>query len=83
MTDEGNGESRIDDYDYDTLMQVVFGAAVGEDKPTEKQRVITRDVVDEEGRRSHVVQTQTREQPNIALAMKLLDERIGGPQDFC
>ena len=69
--------------DYAHLEQIIESAAVGGDKPTAKTIVSTRNEVDSKGRMVHVTQTSTLDEPNIALAQKLLDQRIGGPQDFC
>ena len=77
MPDEGvtAGNGAVD---YDKLMQAIFNDAVGDEEAVVESETLTRRTDD-----GQISQTRSRKRPNVALAMKLLGERIGGPQDFC
>ncbi len=64
--------------DYDLLVSAIFNEAVGEDDITTKQQVAEKKT---DNGIAKVV--KTRNAPNAQLAMKLLESRIGGPQDWC
>ena len=68
--------------EYDELEKVLFGAAKGGGEPRTVSETQTEEYV-KDGRRRHNSRTRKVDEPDVALAMKLLDERIGGPQDFC
>lgn len=68
--------------DYDALEGVLASAAVGGELRVDSEQQ-TEDYVDEKGKKRHNTRVKKADAPNVALAMKLLDERIGGPQDYC
>ena len=68
--------------DYNALEDVLLNAAIGGEFRVDSETQ-TEDYVDDKGRRRHNTRTKKADAPNVALAAKLLGERIGGPQDFC
>lgn len=78
MSDDEAMTSHNDIVDYDELLRVVFDDAVGDEEPVSETQTLTRKTED-----GSIHETRRRRRPNIALAMKLLEDRIGGPQDYC
>ena len=68
--------------EYEALEQAVFGVATGSSELKTKQETQVEEYI-KDGRNRRNQRVRVTDEPNIALAMKLLDQRIGGPQDFC
>ena len=69
--------------DYSKLEEVVLSAATDSELSTESETQVEEYVDPQSGRKRHNQRTRRASKPDIALAMKLLDQRIGGPQDYC
>ena len=67
---------------YEKLESALFGAAVNGELDV-VQEVQAEEYTDESGHKHHEQRLRKADKADVALAMKLLDERIGGPQDFC
>lgn len=67
--------------EYCQLEKLLFSTAKGENL-TVVQEVQTEEYTDSVGHKHHA-QRVKKGGANIGLAMNLLDQRIGGPQDFC
>ena len=70
--------SMNDDADYEHLYEILFNDAVGDSEAVVESETLVRKTDDGEIR-----QTRSRKRPNVAMAAKLIADRIGGPQDFC
>lgn len=77
-------ESESDSIDrYDKLSNVIFEAAIGSDSPNRvSEQIVTRESI-ENGAKVRRVQHIVSRTADIKLALQLLDQRIGGPQDWC
>lgn len=64
--------------DYDKLLDVIFNEAIGDSEAQVETSTLTRETED-----GTIHQTRRKKRPNVSLAMKLLESRIGGPQDWC
>lgn len=68
------------DSDYDKLQEALMKAAIGEEHTTSSMTEST----DENGRKRVSKQmTKKSAEPNPSLILKMMGERIGGPQDYC
>ena len=67
---------------YDELENVVYNASIGGDMSV-IQEIQTEEYRDSKGHVHRGQRTKKSNDPDIALALKLLDQRIGGPQDYC
>ena len=66
--------------DYESLYNALLKAAIGEEQSTSSITEMT----DEHGGKKTSKQISKKSAvPNINLIMKILDTRIGGPQDYC
>ena len=63
---------------YSQIESVLFSAALGENATSVKSETLIKKTED-----GQATQVRTKNEPNIPLALKLLDQRIGGPQDWC
>lgn len=64
--------------DYKALEGVLFAEALGDSEAVVESETLVRKTDDGEIR-----QTRTYRRPSAAIAARLLDARVGGPQDFC
>lgn len=72
--------ARASNVDYDALYAALEKAAYGE----EQSSTSITETTDEHGDKKTVKQIAKKSAvPNINLMMKLLEDRIGGPQDYC
>jgi len=69
--------------EYGSLEGVLFDAAIGHADMRPESATRYTEGVDSDGNKYHVTQSQSAKPPSISLAAKLLEQRIGGPQDYC
>lgn len=68
---------------FSTIEDALFEAASGNGQPRPSRRVQRKVGVNSDGESVMSEQVYESDRPNIQLALKLLDQRIGGPQDYC
>ena len=73
----------MDDADFSAIEDALVKAAIGSDEPVLKISSGRKETTDANGDKTVMVQQRQVDAPNIALAERLLFERIGGPQDWC
>ena len=71
----------LNDEQYRKIEDIVFDAAQGSGLSVVSE-IQTEDFIDANGHKRHMQRTK-QESVNIPLALKLLEQRIGGPQDWC
>ena len=69
--------------EYEALRKAVIGAATGSGGLTPKSATRRSSGIDSNGDRVVMSQVQKVDEPDIGLALKILNDRIGGPQDYC
>lgn len=73
----------LTDEEYEALKKAVVDSATGSGGLAPKSATRRSYGVDSNGDKVIMSQTQEATAPDVKLALMLLGERIGGPQDYC
>ena len=70
--------------DYEKIRKALENEATGSfGEARVESQTISKNGFDDKGNHTQQTQINTVKRPNVPLALKLLDECIGGPQDWC
>ena len=69
--------------EYSALESVLMGAATGHSELAPVSATKRTEGIDSDGHRYYMTQVQESRRVDVSLAKMLLDQRIGGPQDYC